>query len=395
MTTQANSNFPNGFLTGVTVRELPITVTNPGKVFWLNNSPFVAPGAIGGSDSNPGTYTKPFATLAGAIASANVVAGRGDIICVMPNHAENISSATALTLYKSGVAIVGLGTGAARPTFTLDTANTTTINVTGANVSIQNCNFVFNFLNIASAFTLGGASVTGSISGTTLTVTAVGSGTLYPGSVLQGTGVTNNTTIVNQLSGTTGGVGTYTVNFSQTAASTTITTKSAGFALDNCLLRDTSAILNALVIVSVSATSNVCDDLSITRNTVISSNTAGVTSFVSALGTHTRWTITDNIYNAVTTDTGAPIPIAAGKVITQLRLLRNTFSLVQAAGLATGILITTNQTTNSGMIASNFIQGLDATTEILVTASSGFIFSQNYYSGAADKSGYLLPAADA
>ena len=66
------------------------------------------------------------------------------------------------------------------------------------------------------------ASVTGSISTTTLTVTAVGSGALRVGDVLVGSGVTANTTITAFGTGT-GGVGTYTVDTSQTASSTTIT----------------------------------------------------------------------------------------------------------------------------------------------------------------------------
>ena len=75
-----------------------------------------------------------------------------------------------------------------------------------------------------SAITTGSSSVTGSIQGNVLTVTAVGSGTLYAGTTLSGTGVTTNTEIVSQLSGTTGGVGTYAVSIAeQSAASTTIT----------------------------------------------------------------------------------------------------------------------------------------------------------------------------
>lgn len=74
-------------------------------------------------------------------------------------------------------------------------------------------------------------SVTGSISGNVLTVTAVGSGTLYPGSVLSGTGgggVTTGTTIVSQLSGTTGGVGTYSLNLVQEDVTSTTITGAAG-----------------------------------------------------------------------------------------------------------------------------------------------------------------------
>lgn len=81
---------------------------------------------------------------------------------------------------------------------------------------------------------IGATSVTGSIAivpggigpGTNpviMTVTAVGSGTLYPGLTLSGTGVSTGTTIVSQLTGTTGGVGTYLVSIPQTVASTTIT----------------------------------------------------------------------------------------------------------------------------------------------------------------------------
>jgi hypothetical protein len=66
-----------------------------------------------------------------------------------------------------------------------------------------------------------GAVVTGSISGTTLTVTAVSSGTLYLGQTIQGTGVTANTMIVSFGSGS-GGAGTYTVSSSQTVGSTTL-----------------------------------------------------------------------------------------------------------------------------------------------------------------------------
>jgi hypothetical protein len=68
------------------------------------------------------------------------------------------------------------------------------------------------------------ASVTGSIAGDILTVTAVGSGTLYPGGVLSGTNVATGTVIESQIGGTVGGVGTYYVSIpEQTVASTTIT----------------------------------------------------------------------------------------------------------------------------------------------------------------------------
>jgi len=66
------------------------------------------------------------------------------------------------------------------------------------------------------------AVVTGAISGTTLTVSAVTSGTLAVGTRITGTGITAGTNITVLGTGT-GGVGTYTVSASQTVLSTTIT----------------------------------------------------------------------------------------------------------------------------------------------------------------------------
>lgn len=63
---------------------------------------------------------------------------------------------------------------------------------------------------------------TGSISGTTLTVTGVTSGTIGIGQGLTGTGITSGTTIVDYISGT-GATGTYRVSLSQSVSSTTIT----------------------------------------------------------------------------------------------------------------------------------------------------------------------------
>lgn len=78
------------------------------------------------------------------------------------------------------------------------------------------------------------ASFTGSIGTTTLTVTAMLSGdSLVVGQYVDGSGVTNGTYITAFGTGT-GGVGTYTVNTSQTAASTTM------YANGNALLGDPS-----------------------------------------------------------------------------------------------------------------------------------------------------------
>jgi hypothetical protein len=73
------------------------------------------------------------------------------------------------------------------------------------------------------------AVVTGSIAATTLTVTAVTSGTLSVGQTISGSGITAGTKITALGTGTGTG-GTYTVDTSQTAASTTVTASAASSA---------------------------------------------------------------------------------------------------------------------------------------------------------------------
>lgn len=69
-----------------------------------------------------------------------------------------------------------------------------------------------------------GGAFTGSISGTTLTVSAVTSGGVSAhGQYPIGAGIAPGTTIIAQLSGAPGGVGTYEVNIPQTVSSETIT----------------------------------------------------------------------------------------------------------------------------------------------------------------------------
>lgn len=146
------SNFPYGFPQGVTIKGVPLTVTNPGRVFWVSNASTLVTGDLGGSNGNPGTFQKPYGTIAYAstVASAN----RGDIIVVKPGHAETITAAGGIAIAKAGVAYIGLGYGSMRPKITWGTANTATLTVSADNVSFTNFQFIANFLSIATAFSL-------------------------------------------------------------------------------------------------------------------------------------------------------------------------------------------------------------------------------------------------
>ncbi|MHC4316447.1 MAG: DUF1565 domain-containing protein, partial [Planctomycetota bacterium] len=149
------SNFPNGFRNGVVIRGVPLTISHPGQVFWVNNSSVLAKGAVGGSDSNDGTYQRPFSTIDKAINS--VTAGRGDVIMVMPGHIETILNATSIVPDTDHVAIVGLGTGNDRPTIKFNHANAN-IPVTGANVTFYNILFLSTITAVASGITAGAST---------------------------------------------------------------------------------------------------------------------------------------------------------------------------------------------------------------------------------------------
>lgn len=83
--------------------------------------------------------------------------------------------------------------------------------------------------NTTSAGSIAVNAFTGSISGTTLTVSAIATGALAPGQLIAGGLTDPATTVVSQLSGTTGAAGTYQVSVSQTVASGAMTASGGTF----------------------------------------------------------------------------------------------------------------------------------------------------------------------
>lgn len=150
------SNYPGGFANGITIRNVPLVSTNPGRVFWVYNGTALQSGQRGGSDGNKGTYDSPFSTIDYAVGQC--VANRGDIIFVKPGHAETIDSATDIVLDVAGIAIVGLGHGSSRPTLTFSVATTANIPVTAANITVHNILHKANFADIVSAYTATGTA---------------------------------------------------------------------------------------------------------------------------------------------------------------------------------------------------------------------------------------------
>jgi hypothetical protein len=150
----SRSTFPNGFKDGVTINNVPITLTNPGEVFFVSNADVLLDknqSVAGVDQAGGGTFQRPFRTL--DFANGQCTASRGDLIIVMPGHSETLSTAIALAMDIAGVTVLGLGSGTLRPKFILDTATTATIAVSAANVSFKNIVFSANFADIAELFT--------------------------------------------------------------------------------------------------------------------------------------------------------------------------------------------------------------------------------------------------
>lgn len=263
----------------------------------------VAKSAAAGRQILQDTF-KPFngkvryaATLAGALAMC--VASRNDTIYLAPGHTETISSSTALTLSIAGVNIQGLGKGSLRPTFTLDTATTARINVTAANVSIDNCIFIANYADIATCF-LNNAGPEFSITNcefrdtssslnflaiVTTTVSVNADGLVFNGNKLQIKGTTAATTPI-KIAGTIDRV-TINDNFVVKAA-----------------LNNTSCLLahGALVVTN----------LQMARNRVFSSNTDSATGgfLITTSATTNTGMVHDNYVQGL--DSAAAILVTAG-----------------------------------------------------------------------------------
>lgn len=100
-----------------------------GNVWFVNSA-----AASGG---NGASWDGAVTTLMAAIALAQV----NDLILIAPGHTETISAAAGVTVTKAGVQIIGLGSGTARPTFTMS-AVASTFALSAANVRIENLLFL-------------------------------------------------------------------------------------------------------------------------------------------------------------------------------------------------------------------------------------------------------------
>lgn len=129
---------PNNFVAGLPNYGLPVFGVGPivttGDVFYVDS------GSAQASDGNAGTSpSKPMATIDASV--ARCAANNGDIIYVMPGHAE--ATTAAITVDIAGIAIIGVGWGRSRPAITPTFGSAgDTITVTAANCVLSNLRVV-------------------------------------------------------------------------------------------------------------------------------------------------------------------------------------------------------------------------------------------------------------
>jgi hypothetical protein len=185
-----------GGLTGNTTYTFTVYATNV-----VGNS---ASSAASNSITTPNIVSAQLLAIGGGGGSGGTQgsgssAGGGGAGGVIYNNALNITPGTTYT--------IAVGLGGAGATNIVGTSGTSA-GSNGGNSTVTGTG-----LN---------AVVTGSISGATMTVTAVSSGILAVGQLITGTGVAANT-VISALGTGTGGTGTYTVSNSQSVGSGTLT----------------------------------------------------------------------------------------------------------------------------------------------------------------------------
>lgn len=144
------------FVDGISIRGVPLIQTHPGKAYWVYNGTSLDEGHKNGSDGNVGSYSAPFATIAYAVTQCR--AGKGDILFVKSGHAETITASTAWG-GTADVAIIGLGNGSGRPTFTFS-ATASKITLAGNNMLLHNLLFISSIDAVVNVINVSGADVT-------------------------------------------------------------------------------------------------------------------------------------------------------------------------------------------------------------------------------------------
>lgn len=224
-------------------------------------------------------------------------------------------------------------------------------------------------------------SGTGSISGTTLTITTVHAGSIGVGTVISGIGVTAATTVTSLGTGT-GGTGTYNVNNSQTVASTTISGTYSG---SQTIKLSTSSGGSAVNITAVGTGNLTLTPVALANTAPTGSSTAAIatTEFVtnSIVNYQTKAAVkaatTQNItLSGVQTIDGISI-VAADRVLVKDQFASSQTATITLSSTATATFTTASNTVVT--VASAPDSGTPVTFSTTGVLPTGITAGQIYY----------------
>ena len=115
-----------------------------GNVFYISSVTGTNSAGYGRSPESP------LASLAYFMVQDFPTANNGDVVYLMPGHAETVSAAAGIIMDIAGVTVIGLGSGTLQPKITFDTATTADLDIDAANTTFENIHFSANFADIVA-----------------------------------------------------------------------------------------------------------------------------------------------------------------------------------------------------------------------------------------------------
>jgi hypothetical protein len=167
------------------------------------------------------------------------------------------------------------------------------------------------------------------------------------------------------------------------------------FRVQRCLFRALATDLNFLHVFDTGTTDNSCDGLAFLENQWFEPDAATL-AFGLVDCAIDRLNISRNLIvnGNATADTAALLTIATGKNLTNLHIRDNSLDVTGNAASTAAIFITTDATAGTGILEYNKVKHLDATGEILITATHTWGLFENRMTAAANAQGYLVPVVD-
>jgi|TARA_Y100000310_G_scaffold247132_1_gene252657 hypothetical protein len=163
----------------------------------------------------------------------------------------------------------------------------------------------------------------------------------------------------------------------------------AGFVVNKCRFVDTATNMNFVELIVCSAVANECDRLEFTNNYVSSPDT-GNDCIIQIAEDLDGLVFSHNYIRLGVADGESVIQVATGKDVTACEIVRNHIYRLNTSG---DLLIDSDTSANTGIVAHNRIGHADTAGEVLVDADGVRQFD-NLGSATNTASGYVLPAID-